>query len=93
MGWQELLFLAVLIVVLVRPKDMPVLMRQAGQLIGSLKRAASEFQHEIERTETNLRIQSEEILEIERNTPVETIELKKKPRKTVKKKTVKKGKK
>lgn len=92
MGWEELLFIAALIIVLIRPKDMPALMRRAGQFVGSCKRTLAEFQHEMERTETNLRIQSEEILEIEKNTPAENIKptAKKSSKKTARKKPVKK---
>lgn len=74
---------------------MPMLMRQAGLFVGSLKRTVAEFQHEIERTETNLRIQFEELLEIEKNTPLEDIQQKKQSpkRKASVKKATKKGKK
>ena len=42
-GWSELLVIAVATLIVVGPKDLPVLLRTIGRYVGILKRQASEF--------------------------------------------------
>src|SRR5262245_7896349 len=43
-GWSELLFIAVLAIVVVGPKDLPRLMAQASRWMRAARRMANEFQ-------------------------------------------------
>lgn len=47
-GWSELLLVAVLAIVFVGPKDLPRLMRTAGQYTGRMRAMAREFQQSFE---------------------------------------------
>ncbi|MCB1549733.1 MAG: twin-arginine translocase subunit TatB [Hyphomicrobiaceae bacterium] len=47
-GWSELLVIAVVAIVVVGPKDLPVLMRTVGKYIAYLKRQASEFRSQFD---------------------------------------------
>lgn len=42
-GWNELLVIFVVVIVFVRPKDLPKLFRQIGKLYGKLKSAYAEL--------------------------------------------------
>lgn len=46
-GWSEFLFLAVLLLVVVGPRELPGLMRQIGRISATLRNAASQFQHNL----------------------------------------------
>lgn len=43
-GWTELLLIAALAIIVVGPKDLPRLMREAGRWLNAARRAAREFQ-------------------------------------------------
>jgi len=43
-GWTELLFLGVLAILVVGPKDLPRMMRTIGQYTAKIRGAAREFQ-------------------------------------------------
>ena len=43
MGWSELLVVGVVALIVVGPKDLPVLFRQIGQFVGKAKGMAREF--------------------------------------------------
>ena len=47
-GWTELLVIAVLAIVVIGPKDLPRVMRQAGRWMGAARRAANEFRASLE---------------------------------------------
>lgn len=47
-GWSELLLVAVIAIVFVGPKDLPRLMRTAGQYAGRMRAMAREFQQSFE---------------------------------------------
>src|SRR4029078_13687539 len=47
-GWWEFLFIAVVAIVVVGPKDLPRLMRTFGHYAGKLRRAAADFQRQFE---------------------------------------------
>ena len=43
LGWQELLLVAVVTLLVVGPKDLPRLFNKAGKLIGNIKQISREF--------------------------------------------------
>ena len=43
-GWSEFLFLAVLVLIVVGPQELPGLMRRLGQMTSALRNAALQFQ-------------------------------------------------
>jgi sec-independent protein translocase protein TatB len=43
LGWTELLVIGIVSLIVVGPKDLPVLFRKAGQFIGKAKGMAREF--------------------------------------------------
>ena len=43
LGWQELLLVAVVTLLVVGPKDLPKLFNKAGRLIGNVKQISREF--------------------------------------------------
>ncbi len=47
-GWQELLVIAVVAIIVVGPRELPQLMRTVGQWLGRARRMAREFQYNIE---------------------------------------------
>ncbi len=47
-GWQELLVIAVVAIIVVGPRDLPQLMRSVGRWMGKARRMAREFQYNIE---------------------------------------------
>ena len=47
-GWQELLVIAAVAIVVVGPKDLPRLLRMAGKYIGKVKRMADDFKEQID---------------------------------------------
>jgi len=49
-GWTEMLLIGVVALIVIGPKDLPVVMRQMGKLIGTVRRMGSEFQREINKT-------------------------------------------
>lgn len=46
-GWSELLILAVITLIVVGPKDLPVLMRTIGRYAGYVRRQADEFREHV----------------------------------------------
>lgn len=49
-GWTEMLLVGVVALVVIGPKDLPVVMRQVGKAIGMIRRLGTEFQREINKT-------------------------------------------
>ncbi|MFZ1991390.1 MAG: Sec-independent protein translocase protein TatB [Alphaproteobacteria bacterium] len=47
-GWMELLIVAALAIVVVGPKDLPILMRTIGRFVGKARALAREFQESFE---------------------------------------------
>jgi len=47
-GWQELLVIAIVAVIVVGPRELPELMRGIGHWMGKARRMAREFQNSIE---------------------------------------------
>ncbi len=44
LGWTEILVIAVIAIIIVGPRDLPGMLRSAGQLLGRVRRMASDFQ-------------------------------------------------
>jgi sec-independent protein translocase protein TatB len=47
-GWTELLVIAVVMIIVVGPKDLPAMLRTMGRYAGKLRRTASEFRGQFE---------------------------------------------
>jgi sec-independent protein translocase protein TatB len=47
-GWDEMLFTAIIAIVVIGPKDLPKAMRVAGQWIGKVRRVSGHFRSGIE---------------------------------------------
>ena len=43
LGWQELLIIAIVTLIVVGPKDLPKLFNRAGKLVGNIKQISREF--------------------------------------------------
>ena len=46
-GWFEILIIVAIAIVVIGPKDFPVMLKKAGSWIGSIKRYVSNIQNEI----------------------------------------------
>ena len=46
-GWSEILVIVVLTIIIIRPKDIPVVFRKVGSWIGSFKRYINNIQNEL----------------------------------------------
>ena len=46
-GWFEILIIVSLAIIIVGPKDFPVMLKKVGSWIGSAKRYVSNFQNEV----------------------------------------------
>jgi sec-independent protein translocase protein TatB len=49
-GWTEMLLIGVVALIVIGPKDLPVVMRQIGKVVGTVRRMGGEFQRELNRT-------------------------------------------
>lgn len=49
-GWTEMLLIGVVALVVIGPKDLPVVMNRLGKVVASIRRMGSEFQREINKT-------------------------------------------
>jgi sec-independent protein translocase protein TatB len=50
LGWTEMLVIGVVALIVIGPKDLPVVMNRIGKIFGQVKRMGSEFQREINRS-------------------------------------------
>ena len=57
-GWFELLIIVIIAIVVIGPKDLPIVLRKIGSWVGSVKRYFSDVQSNINEI-TNLDIQEE----------------------------------
>ncbi|WP_116654131.1 Sec-independent protein translocase protein TatB [Pelagibacterium sediminicola] len=48
-GWAEMLVIAVLALVVVGPKELPMLLRNLGRMMGTVRRMSNEFRQEIDK--------------------------------------------
>ena len=56
-GWFEILIVVAIAIIVLGPKDFPVMLKKAGSWIGSAKRYVNNFQNEV----SNLEIDEEKI--------------------------------
>jgi sec-independent protein translocase protein TatB len=49
-GWTEMLIIGVVALVVIGPKDLPVVMRKLGRVVGTIRRMGGEFQAELNKT-------------------------------------------
>lgn len=50
LGWTEMLVIGVVALIVIGPKDLPVVMNRIGKVVGQIRRMGSEFQREINKT-------------------------------------------
>ena len=61
-GWFEILIVVVVAILIIGPKDFPIVVRKIGKWTGSIKRYFSEIQNDV----TDLQDSIEEEIEIEK---------------------------
>ena len=49
-GWTEMLIIGIVALVVIGPKDLPVVMRKVGRVVGTIRRMGGEFQAELNKT-------------------------------------------
>ena len=49
LGWSEMLVIGIVILIVVGPKDLPVMMRNIGRMMGTVRRMSNEFRREIDK--------------------------------------------
>lgn len=50
LGWTEMLVIGVIALIVIGPKDLPVVMNRVGKVVGQIRRMGSDFQREINKT-------------------------------------------
>ena len=58
-GWFEILIIASLAIIVVGPKDFPIMLKKIGSFFGSIKRYVNNFQNEISEIEETSKIDKE----------------------------------
>ena len=53
-GWFEILIIVVVAILVIGPKDFPVVLKKIGNWIGSTKRYFSDIQNKVEKLDENL---------------------------------------
>ena len=46
-GWFEILIIVVVAIIVIGPKDFPIMLRKIGSWIGSVKRYVNDFQNQV----------------------------------------------
>ena len=59
-GWSEILVIVVLTIIIIGPKDVPVVLRKVGSWIGSFKRYINKIQKELSVFESENLISNED---------------------------------
>lgn len=49
LGWSEMLVIGIVVLIVVGPKDLPVMMRNLGRMMGTVRRMSNEFRREIDK--------------------------------------------
>ncbi len=62
-GWFEILIVVAIAIVVLGPKDFPLMLKKAGSWIGTAKRYISDIQNEV----SNINIDDEKINEIKKD--------------------------
>nr|WP_295885827.1 Sec-independent protein translocase protein TatB [uncultured Devosia sp.] len=50
LGWTEMLVIGIAALIVIGPKDLPVVMNRVGKIVGQIRRMGNEFQREINKT-------------------------------------------
>ena len=72
-GWFEILIIVVLSIIIIGPKDFPIVLKKIGGWVGSIKRYFSEIQKDM----TNIENAVEEEISLEKNYSKQTKDKKK----------------
>ena len=72
-GWFEILIVVILAILIIGPKDFPIVLSKIGNWLGSVKRYFSEIQRDV----TNLHESVEDEISIEKNHLKESTDKKK----------------
>ena len=72
-GWFEILIIVVLSILIIGPKDFPIVLKKIGGWVGSIKRYFSEIQKDM----TNIENAVEEEISLEKNYSKQTKDKKK----------------
>ena len=72
-GWFEILIIVVLAILIIGPKDFPIVLKKIGGWVGSIKRYFSEIQKDM----TNIENAVEEEISLEKNYSKQTKDKKK----------------
>ena len=67
-GWFEILIIVVLAIIIIGPKDIPIVLKKVGGWVGSIKRFFSEIQKDM----TNIQDDIEKEISFEENYPKKT---------------------
>ena len=59
-GWSEILVIVVLTIIIIGPKDVPIVLKKVGSWIGSFKRYINNIQNELSVFESENLISSED---------------------------------
>lgn len=75
-GFQELIVIVILALVVVGPKDLPLMVRRVGKMIGQIRATAREFQRSFDELgrEAELAELRKEISSLKSNNPIKEIE-------------------
>ncbi len=60
-GWSEILVIVVLTIIIIGPKDIPVVLKKVGSWIGSFKRYINNIQNELSEFENENLISKEDV--------------------------------
>jgi len=60
-GWSEILVIVVLTIIIIGPKDIPVVLKKVGSWIGSFKRYINNIQNELSDFENENLISKEDV--------------------------------
>ena len=58
-GWFEILLIIMIAIVVIGPKDFPIMLKKIGSFFGSIKRYVNNFQNEISEIEETSKIDKE----------------------------------
>ena len=72
-GWFEILIIVVLSILIIGPKDFPIVLKKIGGWVGTIRRYFSEIQKDV----TNLESAMEEEISLEKNYSKQTKDKKK----------------
>ena len=59
-GWFEILIIVVIAIIVIGPKDFPLVLKKIGSWIGSIKKYVSNVQREVSELDETVEIKSEE---------------------------------